>query len=83
MIVTVKGTVFNSALRNGKKMATTAITQSDEDMQTVKLSTFKVYERGSPIEIQCKVSATEYKGKTYLVCVEIHPTDGEREHADL
>lgn len=83
MIVTVKGTVFNSALRPGKKMATTAITQSDQDMQTVKLSTFEVHERGSEIEVLCKVSATEFNGKTYLVCYEINTEDGDRKDAYL
>ena len=83
MIVTVKGTVFNSVQRSGKKMATTAITQSDQDMQTVKLSTFKVHERGSEIEVICRVSATVFNGKTYLVCYEVDLEDGERKDAYL
>ena len=67
----VKGEVFRSIYQEGKKYYRTAITQSETETQTINVSTIKQYKPGEQIDLTCRISASLFNGKAYLVVQEI------------
>lgn len=67
----VKGEVFRSIQQAGKKNYTTAITQSETETQTIKVSTLKQYKPGDQIDLNCRISVSLFNGKAYLIIQEI------------
>ena len=72
----VKGEVFRSIYKEGKKYYKTAITQSDTETQTINVSTYKQYKPGDQIDLYCRISVSLFNGKAYLIIQEI---DGQTE----
>jgi hypothetical protein len=70
----VKGEVFKSKQRPGKKYFTTAITQDEEEMQTTLVSTVKQYKPGDKIDLEVKVNVSLFNGKAYMVVTEVDDT---------
>lgn len=73
MIVNVKGEVFRSRQEEGKKMFSTTISQTDDDLLPVKISTRKQYKPGDRVDVLARVSVSMFNNKVYLICAELEP----------
>lgn len=67
----VKGEVFRSIYKEGKKYFKTAITQSETETQTINVSTIKQYKPGDQIDLYCRINVSLFQGKAYLIIQEI------------
>lgn len=67
----VEGEVFRSIKKEGKKYYTTAITQGDEELQTIKISTKKQYKPGDILDLYCRINVSMFNGKAYQIVQEI------------
>lgn len=67
----VKGEVFRSIYKDGKKYFKTAITQSETETQTINVSTIKQYKPGDILDLYCRISVSLFNGKAYLIIQEL------------